>query len=414
MNSAEETSATFARQQRIQLEAVQQPLDDYLRQWGLNIGANPVVTTLFLEHELRILSNAPTQAASQLLRVRPLFPGSLSQYDVVVERATESSSPPSNSRIASPTSATETTDNTNTAKLHPISPQFFYERFHRSEKIAYQAIDRCRRMSIFARGAPDGLAQRIINQLSAVKYSHPALFHELYELNLVCLDMRLPKRARNKIVQEVASSLKQSTGICHLDIHVDVIAESTTPAVSGLCVRSWLTLVDDSALAIDILNAGTPCLLLDADDQGSHRPNTRLIDSSAASNAEITPAHLDQPDNRKRLIDQQRRVLVRKTLPKTARTSVHSHFRSLAALLCKTMEEELLCPELTREMRSQLAAQPLSAFCPLDHTPSKSIAHRMHSRRRRTVKKWRKLRNSPKQFVLDSPAIKWALANWIR
>ena len=408
MSFTEGKEAVYTKQRQKQLEAVQRPLEEFLRQWGLSAGGSPTAITLSLNHELHILFNARSSDAVLLVKVRPLFPGSLSQYDVIVEKADVLTGRRSKRQLPAASTATKSSSAT---RLHPISPQLFYERFHRSEKVAYATVDRCKRISILVRSEKEGLTQRFLSLILDLKISHPALFHDLREVNLVCLDIYLPKRVRKHIAHEVACAPELSSDICNRVISVVTIAESSLPALLALCVKSWVAMVDDRALAIDVLNTGTLCLLPITEKQEDDHSETRLLNSPAASGTEITPANLNQPEYRKNLIAHQRRTLVSQALPETAQTTVHTHFLSLATLIWKIMEEvQPLSQESYQRMRAQLAVQPHNAFCPLTPSPSKSFLHKVHGRRRKVIKKWKKLQNSPRQFLLDSSLMKWVSA----
>ena len=87
MYYAEGESAGYLGQRLHQLEAVQRPLDKFIKQWELDQGVNPIATSLYLNRELHIFSDSCSEPASLLFKVRPLFPGSLSQHDVIVDSA---------------------------------------------------------------------------------------------------------------------------------------------------------------------------------------------------------------------------------------------------------------------------------------------------------------------------------------
>ena len=72
-------------------------------------------------------------------------------------------------------------------------------------------------------------------------------------------------------------------------------------------------------------------------------------------------------------------------------------------------ERHMISSELLQQIKFQLSIQPNGVFYPVNGGRSNTVRCRLLDRRRSLTKKWKKLRNSPRQFVRDSIVIKWAL-----
>ena len=393
----------YLRQRGRQLAAVQQLLESFVRRWGLDTAPNPIATTLHLDRELRIFSKCE-KSASLFLKVLPLFPGSLSQHDIVVVNASEVASCPTGTHESF---VAQSTAGNAAARLHPVSPELFYETFHKTETRLDSAVDKSQRLTVLVRGEQERLPQQFIELLSAARQQHPVLFHQLNGFDLVYLESALSRKACDQIGLKVSQALNLSTHSGKPSICVHGVTEHEVPAVFALCARSWMGLVSEPGLAIDVLNAGTPCLWSGPCTSENNDTASDLQSHTTLGNVQMTPACLNEAELRRSLIKEQREMLLSHVLPLTARTTIHSHFRSLATYLCEALEEHYIVdPVLLQQMRYQLVTEPHGAFWPVARNRSRSVRYQVHARRRRVKNKWNKLRNSPRQFVRDSSVFK--------
>ena len=389
----------FYRQQRRQLEAVQYDVERLVALWELDTEVGSIETTLYQGRELRIFTKAQKGATSLILKVSSLFPGSLSQHDIVGEVANVG---PDEQYQTQPTPANQK----NVAKtLHPISPELFYGKFNQPRCSSLDALTDFRRMAVLLRGKPEKLAQQIIDLLLAVKSQQSKLFSKIEGFDLIDLDNVLPKTNRDQIALTVADALEIRTDGLHAVIRVFAMNETQTPSVFSLCANAGVTLVCDPSLAIDALNAGSPCLLVKAEPLDNSKCPTEQNHYSCVNYTQSILACLSNSNLRRDLVNKQRESLITNALPTIDYTSIHGDISSLGSVICEAVKsDQVIGPVQLKKMWCMLAFLPYRCFglTVTAKNQSCSIGGSVQAYRRRTTRKWRKLRNSPVQFVRDS------------